>query len=211
MVIARSVRCRGITLSSAESSRHTLEREDGAERSKNISQSEDTTSSISVAKRTGKGGHPTRGGLLSAFISKALFDTDRAMAGPMETLVLEKALKADQFFHFRLCSSGRSWIRISRPLLFGGRGLGAATLQVRRQYFTEDWVCPYFDPERRTLRFRQRGGKDAEYTIDLSTLAQGEGLRPLLALAHAEGLLDKIPGEQRGMFNLAEIAVNHLP
>lgn len=58
----------------------------------------------------------------------------------------------------------------------------------------DEWLCPYFDPVTRTLRLRRRDGNDSPTYWEVGHAARRKGLRPLLLLAHAEGLLDKVPG-----------------
>lgn len=71
----------------------------------------------------------------------------------------------------------------------------------------EEWLCPSCDPMTRSLRFRRRNGQDVPRNMELCTLAQSEIYRPLLVMAHADGLLDNIPGASRrkitslGVFN----------
>lgn len=106
---------------------------------------------------------------------------------------LKKALKTDQFFNFRAPSQkGRLRRSVGRTLLLDGKRLGRTRFVLPPG--PDIWICPYFDSVTRTLRFRRRDGMDETFHLDLSDLAQSKDYRPILAMAHAEGLLDKIPG-----------------
>ncbi|KAG8983418.1 hypothetical protein FRB94_007220 [Tulasnella sp. JGI-2019a] len=54
------------------------------------------------------------------------------------------------------------------------------------------WVRPYFDPETKQLRFQLPDGSDHVFSRSLTELASSAA-RPLLRLAHSEGLIDVIP------------------
>lgn len=112
--------------------------------------------------------------------------------GIITTISLEKALKADQFLHFR-STPNDSRRHVKRTLIVLGERAG------RVQFFLpsgdDEWLCPYFDPTTSTLRLRQRNGLDAKEYWELPDIAQAKVLRPLLHLAKAEGLLHKIPGQ----------------
>lgn len=115
-------------------------------------------------------------------------------AADLMTLCLEKALKADQFFYFtstnEVSRPNRIW---RREILLNGKKLGEASICLPRG--ASVWLCPYFDASTRTLRFRRRDGKDADECLDVYHMAQRKQYRPLLNMAQAEGLLDRIPGE----------------
>lgn len=101
-------------------------------------------------------------------------------------------LKTDQFFLFGV-TPGRPDSRvIGRPLLLNGKRLGYARINLPAG--DDEWLCPYFDPVTCSLRFRRRDGRDAASVFELNALAQCKDYRPLLVMAQAEGLLEKIPG-----------------
>lgn len=113
-----------------------------------------------------------------------------SLAGSLVTLTLAKALDSDQFFHF--CPRPGFPAKIIRVVLVNGQKIGSA--QISLPAGENEQLCPYFDPVTRTLRFRKRDGQDAPYSKELWHLAQRKEYQPLLYLAHAEGLIDSIPG-----------------
>lgn len=112
--------------------------------------------------------------------------------GPLVTLTLDKALQADQFFHFYVTPGHPKGRFLHRRFLSQGKALGPIHLNIPPG--PDEWLCPYFDSVTRTLRFRRRDGQDLETQLDLSQLSQSKVNRPLLLLAQREGLLDKVPG-----------------
>lgn len=54
-------------------------------------------------------------------------------------------------------------------------------------------LCPYYDPVKRALRFRQSDGLDSIEEKFLAELIGRNGCYTLLHLAHAENLIDKVP------------------
>lgn len=104
---------------------------------------------------------------------------------------METALEANQFLHFRT-TPGRVCPTVQRRVLGHGKVFGTAVISVPPG--EDEWLCPYFDPVTLTLRFRRRDGQDASLGIELYHLAQHKGYRPLLLMAQAEGLREKIPG-----------------
>ncbi|KAG8997353.1 hypothetical protein FRB94_007708 [Tulasnella sp. JGI-2019a] len=58
------------------------------------------------------------------------------------------------------------------------------------------WLRPYFDPEAKLLRFQLADGSDYPFSKPLASLAVGSCTRPLLYLAHAEGLIDSVPEDR---------------
>lgn len=128
------------------------------------------------------------GGMLIRFTGLLPANTTPS-SGPLTTLDLKKVLERDQYLIFPAATRARE---ITRMLLFNGRKIGAATLRLPRGM--EERLCPYFDPVRRSLQFRTHDGQDAPYSMDAFYLAQYVQHRPILLLAHAEGLLAKVPG-----------------
>lgn len=116
------------------------------------------------------------------------------LVGILKTLCLEKALEADQFFRFYTVSPRSKSRELRRTLFLDGRRIGESRLIL--PLGEDELLCPYFDPVSRTLRYCKRDGQDAPYWFDLSGLAQRDSYRPLMLMAHAEGLLDKLPGQQ---------------
>lgn len=139
--------------------------------------------------------HRRLGGMFS-LLSLWWNHCNKLHTGTFTTLVLDKALAADQFFHFRPTETpGQVWREVARQLVFNGRRLGRANIKLPPG---EDvWLCPYFEPNTQTLRFRRRDGRDAEAYFDLYDLSKMKCARSLLEMALAEGLLDKIPGKVR--------------
>lgn len=116
----------------------------------------------------------------------------RPCVGSLSTLSLEKAQNADQFFYFHTTPGEKSKRMIRRSLLLDGQSLGAVLFTLPPG--DDEWLCPYFEPATRTLRFRKRNGDDADHVLELQHLAQSAVYRPLLRMAHGEGLLEKVPG-----------------
>lgn len=112
------------------------------------------------------------------------------LAGKITTLRLEKALEAGQFFFFHKAASRKDRMT-SRWVVVGG---SKTRLDIYLPPGPDEWLCPYFDPVERALRFRRQDGEDIEARSDLYDLAHSRRYRHLLHLAHSEGLLDKIPG-----------------
>ncbi|KAG8872135.1 hypothetical protein FRB97_008005 [Tulasnella sp. 331] len=54
-------------------------------------------------------------------------------------------------------------------------------------------LCPYYDPVMRTLRFQYPNGLDSTEEKSLAELIARRGCQPLLRLAQAENLIDKVP------------------
>ncbi|KIO21568.1 hypothetical protein M407DRAFT_28840 [Tulasnella calospora MUT 4182] len=85
---------------------------------------------------------------------------------------------------------------MSREVLVHGKDVGRAEL-----YFPQDSVPPgnlfrlFYDPDMGLLRFQTEDGKPLSETTDIDLVAKAHhsGIRPLLLLAQAEGLVDKVP------------------
>ncbi|KAG8930455.1 hypothetical protein FRC01_002737 [Tulasnella sp. 417] len=77
--------------------------------------------------------------------------------------------------------------------------MGSAIIYIHRKYkaLPGTLLRMYYDPEKHLLRFQAQDGEPLpKYTdIDLISKAASRGYRPLLTLAHAEGLIPSIPGE----------------
>lgn len=80
-----------------------------------------------------------------------------------------------------------------------GQAMGIATAFIDRRYKAPSGTLlrMYYDPEKHLLRFQTQGGEPLpKYTdIDLISKAAWPGYRPLLALAHSEGLIRTVPGK----------------
>lgn len=116
-------------------------------------------------------------------------------AGPLTTLSLDKTLKNDRFFYF--CGKPGGPRQINRILLLDGKRLGRSSISLPSG--EAEWLCPYFDPANRTLRFRKRDGHDSQHVVRLASavrlshLAQRKEYQLILRMAQGEGLLDQIP------------------
>lgn len=111
---------------------------------------------------------------------------------PLSTLSLEKGLEADQFFHFHMTPRSPGSRQVLRHLRIDGEHV--ERVRFRLPPGPDEWLCPYFEPATRTLRFRKQDGGDLQHVVDISTIAQCKDFRHLLSLAQAEGLLEKVPG-----------------
>ncbi|KAG8991857.1 hypothetical protein FRB94_012211 [Tulasnella sp. JGI-2019a] len=89
--------------------------------------------------------------------------------------------------------------RVDRRVVRDGVNFGHAALMVKHyDWKVEDGelrLCPYFDPTSKTLRFKKPDGEDFHRDQHLTELLSRKIYRPLLHLAHAEGLLDKVPAD----------------
>lgn len=102
--------------------------------------------------------------------------------GPLLTLSLDKALANDQFFRFRRTPS-RPSRRIARIFQLPDGNNSSATFQLPPG--PDEWLCPYFDPLTRSLRFRRRDGHDIDEHYEAALLAQVEDvLSPRDILEH---------------------------
>lgn len=107
----------------------------------------------------------------------------------MDTLTEEDLLC---FYYRPLKDAHRGVFRV----VLQGQNLGEAKIVFAHgANGTDKFLRPYFDPATGFLRFQTVTGEDYPYAKDLAALAASPKLRPLLQLAHSEGLLDKIPGE----------------
>lgn len=84
-----------------------------------------------------------------------------------------------------------------RHVVYEGKDLGKANIHLPPNMVdpADPWLRPFFDPETKSLCFQKRDGTDLPFKRATSWLAPCQSSRPLLHLAHAEGLLDLVPGE----------------
>lgn len=85
---------------------------------------------------------------------------------------------------------------IQRHVIIEGQSIGRLDMRFTTQDEpgTAMWVRPYFDLATKELRLQGKDGADTEFRKSLMQCATAKSLRPLLHLAHHEGLLDKVPG-----------------
>ncbi|KAG8948589.1 hypothetical protein FRC04_009491 [Tulasnella sp. 424] len=92
-------------------------------------------------------------------------------------------------------------MRMRRSVLVNGHSVGNAYIQLNRKYKVPAGTLLriYYDPEKHLLRFQTRDGEPFPQNtdIDLISRARCPGYRPLLVLAHSEGLIPTLPGERR--------------
>lgn len=112
--------------------------------------------------------------------------------GVLKTLSLKRALEADQFFLFGLTPGQPRHRAVRRTIILGNHHMGQAGIYLPPG--EDEWLCPYFDPVTRCLKFRKRDGQDAEAVLNLNRMAHSKRMHILLHMARAEGLLDKVPG-----------------
>lgn len=111
----------------------------------------------------------------------------------ISTLQLSKIIEAEQHVNIR---SRNFRPFISREVLVDGRDVGRAEL-----YFPPSSVPPgdllrvYYDRDKGLLRFQTKEGEPLSEATDIDLIAKADqlGIRPLLLLAKAEGLIDKVP------------------
>lgn len=91
-----------------------------------------------------------------------------------------------------------------RRVLVDGLDFGAAIISFRTkdEPGTSLLARPYFDPAAKEVRLHDRGGLDVGARKTLLDCASASALRPLLHLAHSEGLLDRVPGKLTCLFVL---------
>lgn len=107
-----------------------------------------------------------------------------------------QALEKDQFLKFHVYDRAKyncpSQAGAKRTVVINGERVGQAHIMTGSSEV--EWLCPYFDPTTHTLRLKQRDGNDHPKSWSIYNMASHSGLRPLLFLAKAEGLLEVIPG-----------------
>lgn len=121
----------------------------------------------------------------------------------ISTLMPETRPALDRFLTFKEyapCSERQ--MRCQQRARKDGVYFGPVSMNISLMGWDEDrpipkQLCPYFDPSSKTLRYLQLDGerffeRRERHLADLLNLTS---YRPLLALAHAEGLLDKMPGQ----------------
>lgn len=80
-------------------------------------------------------------------------------------------------------------------------GLAQIVLSIPPEHYETDglWLRPYFDPKTKTVELQKRDGSNLKrckrYSGTLAHLATRMLGRPLLYLAHAEGLIEAVPGK----------------
>lgn len=86
--------------------------------------------------------------------------------------------------------------RFQRHVVIKGQDVGQAALAwlTQDRPSSEIWVRPYFDPATGEIRLQGKDGLDIGPRKHYIKCAADDGIRPILRLAHAEGLLDKLPG-----------------
>lgn len=127
-----------------------------------------------------------------SLVQSFLMVTNGRLLEPITTLRLDEAMKMDQFLYFHDAHGRKMSRQVQRSVKLNGKSLGYATISL--PHGEDVWLCPYFEPHSRTLKFRQEDGRDAGLFLNLSSMAQSKSLRYLLHVARAEGLLDKVPG-----------------
>ncbi|KAG9028815.1 hypothetical protein FRB95_006042 [Tulasnella sp. JGI-2019a] len=97
--------------------------------------------------------------------------------------------------------SGRTNSLAARRVMLNGKDIGQVRIPFALSPLLKEdeeiWLRPYFDPTARCLRLQRRDGSDYSYIRDVHTLAAHTYLRPILHLAHAEGLLESVPGKHQ--------------
>ncbi|KAG9047176.1 hypothetical protein FS837_002868 [Tulasnella sp. UAMH 9824] len=119
----------------------------------------------------------------------------KAPASPcpnLATLKLDQALSDCQWFLIRLAAAKPNRVQVNLRILIPQGSISASPLYFPRSV-TEGadtiWLCPYFDPETLTLRFRKASGDDSAVIFPLKRLVMSECGRSLAQLAYAEGLI----------------------
>ncbi|KAG8928711.1 hypothetical protein FRC01_005506 [Tulasnella sp. 417] len=104
--------------------------------------------------------------------------------------------KVSQIGQLAAVTRRESAMVIRRPVLLDGQAVGNATIFINRKYkaLPGTLLRMYYDPENHLLRFQAQDGEPLpKYTdIDLISKATSQGYRPLLVLAHAEGLIPSV-------------------
>ncbi|KAG8928712.1 hypothetical protein FRC01_005507 [Tulasnella sp. 417] len=112
----------------------------------------------------------------------------------ISTLSLDKVSQTGQSASTRLLQDRP---RIRRHVLVNGQAVGQAHIYLGGKYKGPSGTLfkMYYDPEKHLLRFQTQDGQPLpEYTdIDLISKAASVGYRPLLILAHSEGLIPTVP------------------
>lgn len=112
-----------------------------------------------------------------------------------------------------LCGTrGPSTFQARREVLKDGHDLGHASINVYAPEVKEDeelWLYPYFNLDTKTLMFQKPDGTDHPIRRSLPRLAASKQGRPLLHLAHMEGLLDKVPGMSHVQIGQAPLNFPH--
>ncbi|KIO21571.1 hypothetical protein M407DRAFT_28842 [Tulasnella calospora MUT 4182] len=97
-------------------------------------------------------------------------------------------------------------MRTRRGVLVNGEAVGIATVIINRKYKAPFGALLnlYYDPEKHLLRFQTQNGEPLPpYTdIDLISKAALRGYKPLLVLAHSEGLISALPDGYLPSFDL---------
>lgn len=111
----------------------------------------------------------------------------------ISTLQLSKIIETEEYVNIR---SRHYRPFMSREVLVDGKDVGRAEL-----YFPPTSVPPgdllrvYYDRDKGVLRFQTKEGEPLSEATDIDLVAKADqrGIRPLLLLAQAEGLIDKVP------------------
>lgn len=120
----------------------------------------------------------------------------------ISTLIEERNPSSERFIplkpHYKPdASRAIDQFRLVRPVRRNGITYGAASLCFSCSLWdttTETrYLCPYYDPVARALRFRQPDGQDFNGEKPLAELIARKGCQPLLHLAYAENLIEKVP------------------
>ncbi|KAG8865877.1 hypothetical protein FRB97_004332, partial [Tulasnella sp. 331] len=118
---------------------------------------------------------------------------------PISTLVKGSNPNDERFSNFKVLPAANGLCpatRIQRSV----RRDGVAKIYVSHSLWQttakgeELRLCPYFDPMTRTLRCQFTNDLDSAEEKPLAELIWREGCQPLLHLAYAENLIDKVPG-----------------
>lgn len=110
----------------------------------------------------------------------------------LATLKLDQALTDGQWFRTGLVAAKRDRVGVTLRIILPRRSLTTSPLYIPRSISEGAdyiWLCPYFDPETLTLRFRKASGDDSTVTVPLIQLFMSECGRSLAELAYSEGLI----------------------
>ncbi|KAG8971213.1 hypothetical protein FRC05_011407 [Tulasnella sp. 425] len=123
----------------------------------------------------------------------------------ISTLRLDKVIQNGQLVNVTSKGQGlRKQMR--RFVLVNGHSVGTAYIQFNHKYQAPAGTLLriYYDPEKHLLRFQTRDGEPLPQNIDtdLISRARWPGYRPLLVLAHSEGLISTIPDGHLPSFDL---------
>ncbi|KAG9030621.1 hypothetical protein FRB95_003764 [Tulasnella sp. JGI-2019a] len=130
----------------------------------------------------------------------------------ISTLVEETHPSEERFltFHtyFDATSGALKDVKVERRVVKDNVGFGVAELYLGRSVWSEHQqtsagaageplrLCPWYDPDSKTLRFRHPDGADSAQVKPLAELIARKGCKPLLELAHVEDLIERVPATE---------------